>query len=201
VEILVGISIMSIFMVIFTASMYGMFGTAARVQAVAETSNEASGAFMQLDREVRYASAISTPAFTTNAWHVEFLTTVTSRTSTTVTSSSQCTQLAVMPPAGTATYGVLEQRTWAVGDAHPSSWAPLTGGVTNYSSSSAPFPTTTSIAGGNASTDYQQLTVRLLVASKNSNYSPTTSTYTFTALNSSQSTTTSICQQFPIGSS
>jgi type II secretory pathway pseudopilin PulG len=201
IEVLVGMAVMSIFLVIFTSSMYVMFGTANKVQAVAETSNQASTAFLQLDHEVRYASAISTPTFTANTWHVEFLTTVVSRTATTAQSSQRCTQLAVAPPTGAATHGTLKQRTWTIGDTHPSAWTALAADLTNYTSSSSPFPATTSIAGGNASSEMQQLTIRLVVAQSAPGTAVTKSQYTFTALNSSATSGgSSVCQQFPVGS-
>lgn len=203
-ELVVGMAIMAVFMGMFTTAMLAMSNTTNAVQVVSDTTNQATDAYLRLDREIRYSSAISTPAYDTTSgmWHVEFLTTVIARSGTnTVSNTGQCTQLAVAPPSGTKT-GVLEQRTWNTTDSAPGSWVQLANSLTNYGSASAtsPFPTTVSTAGGNASSSMQQLTIRLILAQSLSSSVSTTSAFTFTALNSSTSNTTPVCQQFAVGS-
>src|SRR5579875_3681127 len=92
IEIIVAMVIMTIFMAIFTGSMLAMSNTTNKVEAVTNTSNQQTDAYFRLDREVRYASAISSPKFTSNMWHVEFMTNVISRSTATASSTNQCTQ-------------------------------------------------------------------------------------------------------------
>lgn len=204
IELLVGMLIMAIFMGMFTGAMLMMSNTSNKVQAITLTANQQSDAYFQLDREIRYASAISTPSFDNNMWHVEFATNVVNRTNSTATTTNKCTQLAVAPPSGVGgSVGVLKQRTWNVGDSSPGAWTVLASYVTDYKSTDKPFPTTSSIATGGASTSMQQLTISLTMTSALGSAS-TVSSYTFTALNSTTTTNgaanTSVCQQFSVGS-
>lgn len=204
-ELVVGMVIMTIFMGMFTTAILVMSNTTNTVQVAADTSNQATDAYLRLDREIRYASAISTPSYSATAamWHVEFATTIISRSGTnTVTNTTQCTQLAVAPPsASNGNVGVLQQRTWTVGATQANPWGVLASNVSNYgsSTSTSPFPATSAISGGNASTSMQQLTIKLAYAEPTST-TTTTSSYTFTAVNSSTSNTASVCQQFAVGS-
>ena len=195
-------AVMAIFLGIFTTAFVSMAKTANQVRAVADTSDRAASAFLRLDREIRYASDISTPTYTANTWHVEFLTNTVTRSASDAVSNSVCTQLAVTPPTGGGSAGALQQRTWTVGDAHPSGWTPLVGGVMNYAATDQPFPTGTGIAGSSATSDFRQLTLRLVVAPlglARAATDTTTSKYTVTALNSTTSTPSPVCQQFPVG--
>lgn len=204
IEIIVAMTIMTVFMAIFTGSMLAMSNTTNKVEAVTNTSNQQTNAYFRLDREVRYASDIGSPKYSSNMWHVEFMTNVISRSTAAASSTNQCTQLAVAPPTtGSGSTGVLEQRTWNVGDSSPGAWNVLASYVTNYNSSDTPFPTTAAISSGSASTSMQQLSINLVTTSSLGSAS-TVSKYTFTALNSTTTTTggasTSICQQFSVGS-
>lgn len=104
-EVVVGMTILSIFLSIFTGSMISMFRSVNRTQQTAYAQSEISQVFAKLDREIRYASGISQPAtdvFATGDAVVEF-----------VTSSSGdpvCTQLRLSPA------GDLQQRTWGQND-------------------------------------------------------------------------------------
>lgn len=103
-EVIVGMTILSIFMAIFGGSLISMFHSATRTQQTSHAQSQANQVFLTLDREVRYASAISVPAanqFAGGDFVVEFL--------TSYTDIPTCTELRLSPS------GDLQQRTWSQG--------------------------------------------------------------------------------------
>lgn len=212
IELVVGMALLGFFLAMFTGAMYAMSSTTNKVQVVADTSNTATYTFLRLDRQIRYASVISTPTRTSSngIWHVEFLNTSVVRVTGTnsVSTVNQCTQLAVVPPtSASSTRGaVLEERTWNVNDTAPGGWIVLATRVTNYGATTqtaaSPFPPNPKIGSGGASSTMQQLTVNLSLDSAAPATTTTSSTYTLTALNSSTNNPSSstVCQQFAAGS-
>jgi prepilin-type N-terminal cleavage/methylation domain-containing protein len=188
IELMIGMAIMAIFMSIFTGAVVMMTSTANRVEAVTNTSVQTSQAFLNLDKTVRYASAITTPAITatgTGDWYVEFETT---------TSGDVCTQLRV-----DKTLQQLQRRTWTVNSGAASSWVSMATNIKNGTAASgsttAPFAFAPAVSG--ASTLFQRLRITLVSTSGNASTSTTQSQMTFTALNSTVATTTTVpCQQW-----
>src|SRR5579875_3477479 len=104
-EMVVGMTVLAIFMSIFTGSMLLMTNTANTVEATTISAGQVNNAFLRLDRTVRYASAISpiVPPTGSGDWHVEFVSETLSGAATVDT----CTQLRI-------DHGQLQQRTWTV---------------------------------------------------------------------------------------
>jgi hypothetical protein len=175
-EMVVGMTILAIFMSMFTTAIFMMTRTANKVQSVTGTASQVNQAFLKLDKLVRYSSAVSTPGTGTSGdKYVELR--------FTNTGSERCTQLRF-----DGQKQQLQQRSWAV---DPSG---------NAASASAWLPVASSIASGSFTQPadpaalYQQLTVTLS-ATGSTQTSTTTSATTFTALNSNLSQTGSVCQQ------
>ena len=124
-EVTVTMSIMAVFMVIFTAGMSAIFGSVDKDESLNDAQGQLNVAFLRLDKEVRYASAVSQPGQVGGDWYVEFL--------TTNSGTPRCTELRL------TTAGKLERRTWTHGSAVSSgeSWAALASGL----SGDTPFTT------------------------------------------------------------
>jgi hypothetical protein len=198
-ELVVGMSVMTVFMAIFTGAIFSMSQTVNKVEATTVSSGQTNLAFLTLDKTVRYAAAI-TPASTcvssTSAcvatpsgdWYVEL--------DSTFSGAEVCTQLRVDVAAHQ-----LQQRTWTVtatGYTTPTSWKALASNVTNggaVAGPDQPFSVPAAVAG--ASSTFQQLTITLIIGSGTSTTSTTRSSTSFTALNSSAAATTNAtkCQQ------
>jgi prepilin-type N-terminal cleavage/methylation domain-containing protein len=126
-EVTVTMSIMAVFMVIFTAGMSAIFGSVGKDEALNDAQSRLNLTFQRLDKEVRYASVISQPDRVGGDWYVELL--------TTNTGTPRCTQLRLT--AG----GRLERRSWTKGSAISSGepWTLLVAGLT----STQPFTVST----------------------------------------------------------
>lgn len=195
-EVVVGMSIMSVFLAAFTGAVVTLTQTQNRAEALTSSGGDLDTAFQRVDRTVRYASAISVPGTTgpAGAWYVELL--------STATGPSVCTQLRVN--AGSRT---LQSRTWtpngaAYTDLSPS-WRTLAGLITNgtaaVGSATVPF----ALAATSDTVGFEQLTVRLDASAGNPSV-PSQSRVTFTALNSADAsdavragTATPTCDQVP----
>lgn len=192
-EVVVGMSIMMIFLAIFTGSVVMVFQTSNRTNALTGSSGQTDRAFARLDKSLRYAAAISTPGTTAAGWYVEYL--------TTATGAAVCTQLRVNPTAQQ-----LQARTWPAGASStptPTAWTPWADGITNGAaaagSTTPPVPfTLTPIT---ATSSYEQLTVAL-TATSGSPPVPAATNATFTALDSGPAakqinagTATTVCTQ------
>ena len=195
VELMVGMTLMIVFMGMFTGAVVMMNQALNKTQAVNLVSSQLNVAFSNLDRTVRYASFISTPGQGTSGdWYVEL--------QVTNTGAEVCNQLQV----DIATQQ-LRRRTWNVVNAvasPPSTWLPISSGISNGGAVSGattqPFyliPAPPDPLALLRNTLFQQLTINL-ISPAGSGFALTTSTssFTFTALNSTIPTPTSpICQQ------
>lgn len=186
-ETLVGMTIMTIFMAIFSSAVISMFNATNKTTAINDTSSQLNIAFARLDKQVRYASAISTEGQSGGSWFVEFL--------TTNTGTSVCSQLKLDP-----TTQILQERTWTVpatGTATASGWAQLADHVSNggqaANSADRPFQ----YIAPHSATKFQQLTVRLFsTEASNATTTQSLTSVTFTALNTTRATlTTGVCTQ------
>jgi Tfp pilus assembly protein PilW len=188
IELVVGMSLLSIFMSMFTGAVVMMNNAENKAQAVSLTSTQLNQAFLNLDKTVRYATAISTPGQgTTGDWYVELR--------TTNTGTDQCMQLRV----DIATQQ-LQQRTWTVTNAVASSasgWLPTASGIANGNAVSGAATQPFYLPPPLASAKFQQLRINLTSPSGSGSSATTSaSSFTFTALNSTVPVSTSpICQQ------
>jgi prepilin-type N-terminal cleavage/methylation domain-containing protein len=170
IEVLVGMSIMAAFMAIFTSGMVGMFDSANKSESVNNAQTQLNLAFIRLDKEVRYAAAISTPGQKGTDWYVEFLTTNQG------SDKATCTQLRL-----NAALRKLERRTWLqkAGPDTATTWAPLASEV----ASTEPFTSTPA----DGTFNFQRLRLRLAAAAGAGKSATATETdVTFTALNTSR---------------
>jgi prepilin-type N-terminal cleavage/methylation domain-containing protein len=189
-ELLVGMTLMAIFMTIFTTAVYQMSRTVNKVESATTSAGQANQAFLKLDKLVRYASAIATAGRSTGgSWYVEL--------DNTANGPETCTQLRI-----DSSTQQLQQRTWTITNSvvsAASNWSMIADGVTNGSvaSGAANQPFTVPSSAAAASSPFQQLTVTLLVTSNTGTTSTTRTNLTFTALNSvsSAATNSSTCQQ------
>lgn len=188
-EMVVTMAILGIFLAIFTGAMLVISSTVTKVDAISQSNAQVNQAFMSLDKKIRYASAITTPAVSNGSWYVEY--------DTTNTATEVCTQLRI----NTATQ-VLQQRSWTVpasGTPTATSWTAIASLVTNggVAAGNADQPFTFPAALSSATSPFQRLTIVLVTRAGNNNPSTTRSVMTFTALNSNSalSTNGAKCQQ------
>jgi prepilin-type N-terminal cleavage/methylation domain-containing protein len=167
IEMMVSMGLMGVFMAIFTTGMIGMFTSANKNESINDAQAQLNIAFLNLDREVRYASTISTPGQVAGAWYVELL--------ITNSGTARCTEIRLDPATAK-----LERRSWVQGSPASSgdAWRPLASRVT----STAPF----TLIPADPEVNFQRLRLRLLSTAGGANSGTTTETdVTFTALNTS----------------
>ncbi len=187
-ELLVAMTLMTVFMSMFTTAVFMMTSSTNKTDASVNTAGQVNNAFLRLDKLVRYASAISTPGTgtTTRDWYVEFSVPTTANKST-------CNQLRV-----DISTSQLQLRTWAVNADQTAgaatSWVPLASSVTN-GTAAANSATTPFVLSTPATSLYRQLQITLIASQVSPATATATSSVTFTALNSTQTSSTSVCQQ------
>lgn len=123
IEITVAMVVMGIAMSIFTTGIVQIFRTTSRVESLSSSQSQVLTAFDRLDREVRYASAISDPVTGTDSY-VEYL--------MATTGTNVCVELRLRSATGQ-----LQRRTWSkdVATVTPTAWTLLASSV----SSTTPF--------------------------------------------------------------
>jgi hypothetical protein len=189
VELTVAMTLMAIFLAMFTGAIVMMNSAMNKSQAVNLSATQLSVAFSNLDNMVRYAAFITTPRLgaPSGDWYVEL------RMST--AGGEVCNQLRVDIASKQ-----LQRRSWTVANAvasTPSAWVPIASGISNGSAASGariqPFYLVPPV--GNAL--YQQLTFNLVSpAGSGPAVTNSVSSFTFTALNSPVGVAgTQICQQ------
>lgn len=189
IELVVVLLIMTIVMIIFTAGISQAFSAENKEDTATRGQNQLIVAFQRLDKEVRYAAGITTPATVNNPNTgavdpvVEWL--------TTNTGTSVCTEVRL----NTGT-GQLQQRSWTYGLTPfvPGAWQQLADGITVTAPATTPFTVYQSGSVVNATTtattQYQRLEIAVTATyGVNSNKTSTSSDITFTALNTTSSTT------------
>ncbi|NJC74193.1 type II secretion system protein [Planosporangium thailandense] len=161
-EIVVAMSIMSLVMAAFTTGVVAMYRAANRTEAIATAESQITIAFERLDKEIRYASAISKPDRVGSSYVVEYLTT---------TGVGRCGELRLDPS------GNLRLRAWDQG-ATPPAWTTAPVLASNLRTDKQPFQ-----PADNA--NFQRLEVTLDAAGGSGAARSTAHTdVTFTALNS-----------------
>lgn len=199
IELVVGMLVMTVFMGMFTGAMLLMGNTVNKVEAVSDTSTQLADAFLTLDREVRYATGVSTPAYSTAlpGWNVEFSSMQYNRSTSPATQINLCTQLAIFS-------GKLWQRTWTVGSNNTAvsgsgtDWRPLASSIdpTSTTQSATTPPFVLSVAAGSG---LQQLAINLTSKSTLAGSATSLSSTTYTALNAKSAggpiDPSTVCQQ------
>ena len=136
VELMVSMGITSVVMLLVTAGVLLASGTSARVDAASSSQQQAHLAFDKLDRLVRWAAAVTTPATSGGDAYVEWL--------YTATGPPTCEQLRL-----DRTHRQLQLRSWQRGDLTTvTAWQVLASGVT----ATTPFTTTTDGTGATPQT-------------------------------------------------
>ncbi|HLL67514.1 MAG TPA: prepilin-type N-terminal cleavage/methylation domain-containing protein [Micromonosporaceae bacterium] len=122
VELVVAMSLMSVFMIMFTGAMLGLYRSANSTEVTSAAQSNLHVAFNRLDKEIRYSSGISVPARVGPDWHVEYLVT---NTGTAVCNGLRLTRVAGQPG------WQLQQRRWkqSSGPTAATAWAPLASNV------------------------------------------------------------------------
>ena len=72
-EIVVTMTVMSVVMAIFTGGIVQMFKASNKSESLAASQAQNNIAFLRLDKQIRYASGISTPGTVNSAPYVEYL--------------------------------------------------------------------------------------------------------------------------------
>lgn len=187
-ELVVGLTVMAIFMVIFTASVSMMYNTTSKAEAMSDTASQLSIAFNRLDKSVRYAAAIAPPGTSRGTWYVEW--------QTTYTGTPECTQLRL-----NSSSGQLQQRTWTL-DADGTSddltgWLPLASGLTTTDPATGHAVQPFTFTASTGTMPYEQLSFHLIAeAQGRTGVTTSMSDVTFTAFNSRLTTSTEgICEE------
>ena len=168
IEMVVAMVVMMIFLAIFTGSMMLISKSEMKARAVSDTADQVNRAFLWFDKNVRYASGISSPGSTATAFYVEL--------SNTGGGTQVCTQVRLVLATDQ-----LQQRTWTVsctGYTGLSGWTPLADNITN---TSTPFSVASTATGSEA---HQQLAVSLTSDKTGGNTAHSASSFTLTAVNS-----------------
>jgi type II secretory pathway component PulJ len=120
VELMVSMTVMAVFMAVFTGSMVEIYRSQNKNEASTAAMAQINNAFLKLDKEIRYASAVSTEGTASGSRYIEFL------TISPTSGAKSCTELRYSP-----TSQLLQQRTWAQssGTPSPSAWALLASNV------------------------------------------------------------------------
>ncbi len=182
VELLVAMLILSMVMGIVGTSIVSATASEVRVENRANTSNQITVAFDELDTEVRYATDISTPGTVAGNPVVQLESDWTNAT----TGTPQCTEIEYVSAAG-----VLKQRTWQQGGSVPSNWLVLATGLA-VSPTTPPFSL--------SATGWQLTVVLSATGGKSFESSSSQSNFTITAVNvntDSTSDPTKVCGGVP----
>jgi prepilin-type N-terminal cleavage/methylation domain-containing protein len=186
IEVVVGMSIMSIVMAVFTVGILQTYRSVNKSTSLSTAQSQINIAFLRLDKEIRYATSISQSGQSGGDWYVEYL--IKDRTGT-----ATCTELRL------DSAGQLTRRTWPDGSTpRPwKDWPPLVSdiGTVGRDAEDAPFSFPPSDA-VNDKAAFQRLRVRLEARSGAGDTATSTQTdVTFTALNAplSSDPDTTVC--------
>lgn len=174
-EIVVTMSVMSVVMAIFTAGVVQMYNTSNKTESLAVSQAQSNTAFLRLDKQIRYASGISTPGTSGGAPYVEYL--------LAGSGTATCYELRLLDSK-------LQQRVWTQGGTIANSpWTVLSSGV----SSSQPF----TYLSPDATFNFQRLRLQLTTTyGGNQTLSTANTDITFTALNTTLGTSSaSVCTE------
>lgn len=187
-ELVVAMTIMMVFLGIFTGAIVVIHKSQAKAAGISDSSQQLNQAFLWLDKNVRYAAAITTPGVGTGAvkdWYVELR--------NTTTGTEVCTQVRL-----DITKGQLQRRSWTPSAAGVAvgltSWTPMGTGFTNAAVAAGdPDQPFTSPSTATDSKRFQQLSVVLV---SKSGTTSTRSVFSFAAINSTMPKSSApVCQE------
>jgi hypothetical protein len=171
VELVVSMTVMSIFMALFTATATQMFRFAANTETATAAQTQIYLTFLRLDKDIRYSTGISAPSTS----YVEYL--------RTDQSAPMCTQLWLDPAARE-----LKTRTWVEGTTPGAAWSWLA----SDASSAEPFKLLPTVAPFVS----QRLQLNLIVGPAGGTGPTKAMDLTFTALNTSSTTSSgTVCAE------
>lgn len=180
IELLVSMGLFAVLLVVMMGAITAMTVDLRKANGVSIASDQARRAFERLDKQVRYADAISTPGTVGSDSYVEFRT-------TDAAGQQLCRQWRLV--AGS---DLLQQRSWLAGTtpASPPAWKTVSVGVANLSTQ-PPF----TLQAPTTARPYQQLTVDVVVTSGSKPVGRAEIETVFAARNTNSSTSTSVCNQ------
>jgi type II secretory pathway pseudopilin PulG len=180
-ELIVAMGIMAMVGAIFAGGILQIYRSVNKADSTYEAQSQINLAFVRLDKEVRYARAISDPGTVSGDYYVDYL--------VQLNSVDTCVELRLRTSTSE-----LQRRTWTKNATPlaPTSWTTLATGVT----SSAPFTTVAADKNSLTGFRFQRLTldVTSAVGSGNSGSSRQT-TVTFTALNATATDNAQTCTE------
>jgi type II secretory pathway component PulJ len=165
IDVVVAMTLMSLFMAMFTGGIVQMYRSANETEAMSTAQAQLTTSFLRLDAEIRYAAGISAPGLVGADSYVEYL--------ITNTGVAMCTELRLDVASGQ-----LQRRSWArdATPPAPSGWNPLASDV------SSPQPFTRSAA--DSTYNFQRLRLNLVASAGGGTTGAAKQTdVTFTALN------------------
>ncbi|MCU7729269.1 prepilin-type N-terminal cleavage/methylation domain-containing protein [Actinoplanes sp. KI2] len=179
VELLVAMSLMAMVGAMFTTGIVQIRRSINKADSTYESQNQINSAFLRLDREVRYATGVSTPAQVSGDSYVEY--------SVTVNGVDTCVELRLK----TATRE-LQRRQWVHGATplQPTGWTTLASGVT----ATTPFATTIADKATLTGLRFQTLTLNVTsTTGAGAQGSARETNVSFTALNTSVADSSKVC--------
>jgi prepilin-type N-terminal cleavage/methylation domain-containing protein len=168
-EVVVSMTVMSVFLTVFTGGILQMFRMSNKSESAAIGQSQLTVVFQRLDKEIRYATAIGSPGAGANGTdqYVQYV--------VVESGASTCRELRL-----TANAELLQTRSWTRGalPVAPSAWTTLASGVTSVPGTKPftldPAPTV----------NHQRLQIRLLAHSGSGGAGTSVETRaTWTALN------------------
>ena len=116
VELLVAMSILTTVLVVMLSAVVGLGRMTVKTQNLTDATGDVRTVYLRLDRDVRYADAISVPGEVSGDWFVEMT------SPERATSGTRCTQWRLHRPGSS-----LQVRTWVRGAAVPTTWTTVAG--------------------------------------------------------------------------
>jgi hypothetical protein len=123
IEVMVSTAVASVVLAVLGTGVVLMNHTAGAVVALNSAQSELHVAFQRLDREVRYASSISTPADSGGFWYVEY---TFQRVPAVGQPVPMCAQLRLTPASPASQ---LQRRIWQAGQQPSPTWGALANNV------------------------------------------------------------------------
>lgn len=181
-ELLVGMAVMAVAAAIGTTGLIQVYRTLNSFEARSTGQQQLTAGFEKLDREIRYATAVSQPAMVNTDYYVEYL--------LGQTGTPTCVELRLH----TAT-AQLQRRTWPNGSPTSASpWLPLASGVYPVTDSTGQVVQPFQLAAATAVLNYERLQVSLNSTQGNGPTASTRqSTVTWAAMNADRSAATDVC--------
>jgi prepilin-type N-terminal cleavage/methylation domain-containing protein len=185
IEMVVVMAIMSVLMVLFTSAVMTIYRTYNKVDATNQAQEQVNNVFLRLDKEIRYAQAVSAPLTGTTVSAVEYM-----MSPPPGVTDPTCVQLRLRTDTGQ-----LQQRTWQNGTTPTANWATLLSGVGLVKDGAGTKPAFTLVT-PSAEQDYQRLRLNFTTLGGGAAGSTSRLTdITFTALNTTGTGPTGLCNQ------